>query len=388
MRKPRTDAGTVVIHWVMATGFVAVVATGLRIASDEPQLRWLHQFDSILPAENVWYLHVVAGLGFGAAFVGYLVYIAVARLGRRTRVDRGRWSALFRAGKPRWSAVGAVVVWTGAVAFAIEIASGTLLYLGWAGLPLSLHRDIVWLCLVLPLIHVLAHLLYGGVPQVLRIVRPTRLVSPPREPDVLALLAEHVQMVDDLIRCDDLKAGRQPRASVGPGAEAPEAGRRRPLLAGAIAGVAFVAMGWSVDQGSGMRLLVPAIRGLNANDVNANDSRDRRRPVRSGLGIGASGRGPNRSGCELRRSRRLARSGARRARRPAHILRVHVGGPDAVAQAPSVDQNDRRLARGEDRSGFGALGALLRGPVFRSPLPPDLSDRRRRDSPLPAAAAE
>jgi hypothetical protein len=259
-RPLRTDSGTVILHWLIVALFVGVAATGLRIASDEPAWRWLTRFDSLLPAENVWYWHVIAGLGLSAAFLAYATYVVVARLGQRIRIDHNRWTSLLRRGKTRWSAIGVFVIWIGAGAFAVEIATGALLYGGQAGLALALHREALWVCLALPALHVLAHFRYGGARQLFRICRPTRLVSPPPEPDILALLAEHVRLVDDMRR------GREPRPESNEYFAANNR-KRRPLIAAAITGLAVIALGVSFEKLSGDRLIIPAVHGLTGSNL-------------------------------------------------------------------------------------------------------------------------
>jgi len=151
------------------------------------------------------------------------------------------------------------VVWIGAAAFGVEIVTGALLYWGQAGLALVLHRNAVWICLALPVLHVLAHYRYGGVRQLFRICRPTRLVSPPPKPDILALLAEHVRLVDDM------KRGREPR----PGSSvnfAVDAQKRRPLFAAAIAGLAVLGLGVTFEKLSGDRLFIPTVEGLTGSN--------------------------------------------------------------------------------------------------------------------------
>jgi len=259
-RRLRTDSGTVILHWLIVAAFVVVAGTGLRIASDEPALRWLTRFDSILPAENVWYWHVIAGLGLSAAVLAYVAYVVVARLGQRVRVDRNRWSSLLRRGKPRWSAIGVFVIWIGVGAFAVEMATGALLYAGKAGLALALHRDALWVCLALPALHIVAHYRSGGARQLLRICRPTRLVSPPPQPDVLALLAEHVRLIDDMRR------GREPRSESSTNVAVSER-KRRPLIAAAATGLAVVALGVSFEKFSGDTLIIPAVHGLTVGSL-------------------------------------------------------------------------------------------------------------------------
>lgn len=254
-RPLRTDSGTVVLHWLIVVLFVPGVATGLRIASDEPSMRWLIRFDSILPSENVWYWHVIFGLCFSAAFISYVTYVLAAQLGQRIRIDRNRWISLLREGRTRWSALGVFLIWFGAAVFAVEIVTGILLYGGRADLALVLHREAVWLCLALPLVHVVAHYRYGGARQLLRIFRPTRLVPPPPQPDVVSLLAEQLRIVHDM------KHGREPRSSSDTNF-AVSAKSRSPVIASAIAGLTVVTLGFTFEMFSADRLFIPAVRGL------------------------------------------------------------------------------------------------------------------------------
>ena len=96
---PKTDFGTVVLHWTMVVLFVTSVLTGLRIATVSPfDFGWIHALDSILPSSMVWTAHVpVAVALFGLAFA-YAAYIAGAGLMRRIRPDRVRLMGIFRGG--------------------------------------------------------------------------------------------------------------------------------------------------------------------------------------------------------------------------------------------------------------------------------------------------
>ena len=100
---PKTDFGTVVLHWTMVVLFVTSVLTGLRIATVSPfDFGWIHALDSILPSSMVWTAHVpVAVALFGLAFA-YAAYIAGAGLMRRIRPDRVRLMGIFRGGQARW----------------------------------------------------------------------------------------------------------------------------------------------------------------------------------------------------------------------------------------------------------------------------------------------
>ncbi|MDB5563189.1 MAG: hypothetical protein JWN11_2607 [Hyphomicrobiales bacterium] len=255
-RLPRTDFGTVLLHWLIVAFLVVAMATGLRIASDVPGLGWLALFDSILPRENLWYWHLIGALGFTASFIAYITYILAARLGQRTRIDSTRLATLFRAGPPRWAAISVLLVWIVFGAFAVEIVSGILLYLGQAGWALLLHRNMLWICLAFPFLHIIVHFAHGGVGQVLRIFRPARLVVPPRRPDILALLAEYIQLVDDMRR------GRAAHSARATGGEARTERNLHPLLLATCASIVVVAAGLTLERGTGMKLFVPSIGQL------------------------------------------------------------------------------------------------------------------------------
>ncbi len=203
-RAPRTDIGTIVLHWPLAIFLVIAAVTGLRIASDEPGLEWLRVLDTVLPRNDLWYWHLIGGLGFSALLVAYLVYIAGAKLSARVHMDKTRVSMVFRRGRERWVALGVIVLWAAFGAAVAEILSGFLIFLGFGGWALVIHRNMLWICLAFPVLHVALHLAYGGINQLLRVFRPSPLVLPPPEPDVLELLAEHIQLVDAL------KQGRSP----------------------------------------------------------------------------------------------------------------------------------------------------------------------------------
>jgi hypothetical protein len=58
----RTDVGTILLHWLVAITLTTLIATGLRIAADEPEHAWLLVFDRLLPKRVVWTGHLPAAL--------------------------------------------------------------------------------------------------------------------------------------------------------------------------------------------------------------------------------------------------------------------------------------------------------------------------------------
>ncbi|MDB5614676.1 MAG: hypothetical protein JWQ22_2329 [Devosia sp.] len=261
-RSPRSDFGTFVLHWVLVILVTVQIGTGLRIASHEPSLGWLANLDFVLPRENLWYWHLVGALGFTAVFVSYITYVLVARLGQRSRLDHSRLASLWRGGSARWTTFGVLVLWVGFGAFAAEIISGSLLYLGKAGWAISVHRHAVWFCIVFPFAHVLCHYLAGGIDQVLRILRPTRLVIPSAPPDILTMLAEHVQFVDTL------KQGHQPTLDdFAVISESKRETARKPLITSVIVGASVVALGLVAQNQTSQTLDVPLLENLGRFDA-------------------------------------------------------------------------------------------------------------------------
>lgn len=192
-RAPRTDFGTVILHAVLVITFAVLVATGLRIASDDPESMWLIALDPILPVEHLWYWHMVSGVGMAAALGGYGAYVVRARLQSRIRLDGARLAAILRGGQVRWSALGTVVVWILIAALVVEVVTGTVLFIGGGSAVVALHRWATWICLLSVGAHICLHAAFGGISQLLRVVRPSRLNIPEPPPDLAALLAEQLE---------------------------------------------------------------------------------------------------------------------------------------------------------------------------------------------------
>lgn len=187
-----TDYGTVVLHVVLVGSVGVLVATGLRIASDDPESQWLAALDAVLPVENLWLDHLVAAIALTGALAAYSVYVRKARLRSRTALDRVRFVAMLRPGRSRWAAINVLVYWVLITCLWLETATGTLLFLGYGGAVLDLHRDATFLCLGAIVLHVALHAAYGGIGQLLRVLRPVPLTVAPPPPDFAELLAVHL----------------------------------------------------------------------------------------------------------------------------------------------------------------------------------------------------
>src|SRR5262245_22432441 len=72
---PRTDVGTIFLHWATAIAFLVSLFTGVRIAADAlhaPVSQWL---SPILPQGEIWTWHFLAGLSLFFCASAYLIYM-------------------------------------------------------------------------------------------------------------------------------------------------------------------------------------------------------------------------------------------------------------------------------------------------------------------------
>jgi hypothetical protein len=193
LAKSRTDIGTVILHAVLLGSVCVLLVTGLRIASDDPEATWLAIFDPILPIEHLWYRHLLAGIVLAGTLVGYGVYVARARLGARMRFDQMRLVAIWRGGEARYAALNVAVVWILIGLLAVETVTGTAIFLGSSEAILDLHRVAAWMCVACVVVHVALHARYGGIEQLLRILRPSRLRIPDAPPNLAELLVDQLK---------------------------------------------------------------------------------------------------------------------------------------------------------------------------------------------------
>ena len=187
-----TDYGTVILHMGLVVAFVVAAVTGLRIAADDPEADWLRVLDNVLPVEHLWFRHLVAGMFITAILGGYCAYVRGARLQARVRFDKARIVVMTRPGRQRWAAVNVVVFWVLMCALVVEIISGFMMFAGAGHATITVHRVATYVCIGAIAAHVGLHAAFGGLSQIARIVRPSRLVVAEPPPDLADLLAEHL----------------------------------------------------------------------------------------------------------------------------------------------------------------------------------------------------
>ena len=247
-KTPRTDIGTVVLHWIAVLALAIAAVTGLAIAADSTDRPWLRAARMMLPQGDIWSLHILAGLTLAALAVSYAVYLRQAGLRRRVRLDRVRLYCLFRRGAARWRALNVVLTWLLYTAMAAQMVTGVALYLGLGGTIVTLHFWIAIALLGYPIVHTLAHYAGGGLPQLLRILRPTRLANARPEATFADLVAEHFD------RSKSAEPHKRPPTTL----------HAHPLAVAAATGIAVAAMATSLDVASRDRLIVRAIERTEA----------------------------------------------------------------------------------------------------------------------------
>jgi cytochrome b subunit of formate dehydrogenase len=172
---PRTDLGTLTLHWATAIAFVVSLFTGVRIAADAlhaPVSKWL---SPILPQGEIWSWHFLAGLTLFFCGSAYVVYLMRSGLAQRNSLKKTRVLRMAAPAKMKWGAVNVALHWFLYALIAFLTGTGIILYIGYGGWWVYLHSTAAFVGLAYVFVHVLAHYLYGGWWQVFRVFRPARL---------------------------------------------------------------------------------------------------------------------------------------------------------------------------------------------------------------------
>jgi cytochrome b subunit of formate dehydrogenase len=255
MRRPsvrtrKTDFGTIMLHWILVVTLSASILTGLRIAMDSPDHAWLVALDGLLPLYSVWTLHIPAALILVAVSVAYAAYIWRGGLLRRVRLDRMRLSGLLnRSRQVRWGSINIVLYWVLFVTMIMEITTGTLLWLGYGRARwVEMHMVGTWIIIGYAAAHVLSHFALGGMNQLARVLRPTKL-GPPAKP------FDPMEMVEDLLDPENAAKNRAEREGQSSGGIF----RLSPLVVAVLAATAGIAIAMTVDRASEDTFLIRRI---------------------------------------------------------------------------------------------------------------------------------
>src|SRR6202163_654756 len=208
MRRRKTDYGTIMLRWLLVAAFGIAFLSGLRIATEAPGRTWINLFDAVLPRESVWTAHMQAAVVLVAVSLAYAVYLMRSGLGRRVRLDKIRLRGLFGSKQARLGACNIVLYWIFFVTMLALMTSGGLLECGlYAGHDVAtLHWYGTWVTTTFAGIHILTHYRIGGVSQLFRIFRPTKLSAPPPPLDAIELLTrlpeQSARLAEDAERTD------------------------------------------------------------------------------------------------------------------------------------------------------------------------------------------
>lgn len=179
--RPRSDVGTIVIHWLTVVAMVASLLTGLRISADARTAVFTKWISPILPQGEVWTVHFIAGIGLFFCLTAYVIYMAMGGLMERNALRKIRSVSLpgqsVAARKARWGAVNVFLHWFMYAVVLIMTATGVALYFGFGGWIVWLHATCALISLGYIAVHVVTHFLYGGWQQLLRLFRPSALVG-------------------------------------------------------------------------------------------------------------------------------------------------------------------------------------------------------------------
>src|SRR3954464_13623954 len=72
---PRTDVGTLLLHWVTAIAFVVSLFTGIRIAADALHPHLSKCLSPVLPPGQIWTFHFYAVLTISFCAAAYFLYM-------------------------------------------------------------------------------------------------------------------------------------------------------------------------------------------------------------------------------------------------------------------------------------------------------------------------
>jgi hypothetical protein len=173
---PRSDIGTVVLHWIVAAAMVASLLTGLRISADAPNAVISKLLSPILLQGEIWTVHFVSSLALVFTTTAYILYMARGGLKRRVSLKKLRVFTLPTAPKVRWGAANVALYWAFYLVLLTLTATGLALYWGFGGWIVAVHAVCAFITIGYVVAHLVVHFGYGGWQQILRIFRPTRLI--------------------------------------------------------------------------------------------------------------------------------------------------------------------------------------------------------------------
>ena len=154
---PRTDVGTLTLHWVTAIAFIVSLFTGIRIAADALNAPVSHWLNPILPQGEIWTWHFLAGLALFFCAAAYLIYMRRTGLANRNALKKTRVVVMPAASKMRFGGLNVLLHWAAYLIITIMTVTGVFLYLGYGGWLVQVHSYTAFVGLSYILVHAVAH---------------------------------------------------------------------------------------------------------------------------------------------------------------------------------------------------------------------------------------
>jgi len=175
-KPPRSDFGTILLHWLTAIAFIVSLFTGIRVATFGFVLPSISQWLSpIMPQGEMWTWHFIAGLALFFCTTGYVLYIVRGGLSPRNALKKTRVMLMPVGKKMRWQSVNVSLHWVAYVLITTMTVTGIILYLGYGGWFVWIHSIAAFVGFGYVFLHILTHYLYGGWWQLFRLFRPAAL---------------------------------------------------------------------------------------------------------------------------------------------------------------------------------------------------------------------
>jgi cytochrome b subunit of formate dehydrogenase len=154
---PRSDVGTLVLHWVTAIAFIVSLFTGIRIAADALNAPVSHWLNPVLPQGEIWSWHFIAGLTLFFAGSAYVAYLMRSGLANRNALKKTRAMLMPVAKKMRFGGFNVLLHWAAYLIIVVMTVTGVFLYLGYGGWLVQVHSYTAFIGLGYIFVHIVAH---------------------------------------------------------------------------------------------------------------------------------------------------------------------------------------------------------------------------------------
>lgn len=171
---PRSDAPTVIMHWLLVLTLAVSLISGLRISADDTEAQLSRWLEPVLMQGDVTRWHVLSAFTLGAIALGYWLFLWRARLASRVKTTLG--PVVTGSREARWYAINRALYWIAFGLILTAMVTGGIFYFlpGWLSerTVADIHRLAAWGVLGYVALHVAAQLALGGVRQLLKILSP------------------------------------------------------------------------------------------------------------------------------------------------------------------------------------------------------------------------